>query len=74
MRIFDLDKDVNIDIYAHSLSERRISIQKNKCCMEFNLFGKVAGALMKMRRFREIKILTKILGVQIAKPKKFALL
>ena len=28
MRIFDPDKDVNIDIYAHSLSQRRISIQK----------------------------------------------
>ena len=38
MRIFDPDKDVNIDIYTHSLSQRRISIQKNKYCMEFNLF------------------------------------
>ena len=28
MRIFDPDKDVNIDMYAHSLSQRRISIQK----------------------------------------------
>ena len=56
MRIFDPDKDVYMDIYAHSLSERRISIKKNKYCMEFNLFGKVAGALMKMWKFREIKI------------------
>ena len=40
MRIFDSDKIVkivNIDIYAHSISQRRISI-KNKYCMEFNLF------------------------------------
>ena len=28
MRIFDPDKDVNIDMYAHSLSQRRFSIQK----------------------------------------------
>ena len=28
MRIFDPDKDVNIDIHAHSLSQRRIYIQK----------------------------------------------
>ena len=28
MRIFDPDKDANIDIYAHVLSQRRIFIQK----------------------------------------------
>ena len=28
MRIFDSDKDVNIDVYAQSLTQRRISIQK----------------------------------------------
>ena len=55
MRLFDPDKDVNIDIYVDSLSERKISI-KNKYCMESNLFSKVAGALMKIWRFREIKI------------------
>ena len=28
MHTFDPDKDVNIDIYAHSLTLQRISIQK----------------------------------------------
>ena len=28
MPIFDPDKGVNIDLYAHSLSQRRISIKK----------------------------------------------
>ena len=34
MRIFESDKDVNIDIYAHSLLH-----QINKYCMELNLSG-----------------------------------
>ena len=30
LRIFDPDKDVNIDIYAHILSQRSIFIKKKK--------------------------------------------
>ena len=56
MRIFDSDKDVNIDICAHSLL-----YSKNKYCMEFNLFDSVEGSLIKCGDFERSK-LTQILG------------